>query len=822
MRRLTLLALLLVQGCGGGPDLTPVEWQLRRGELEEARAALDAVPLEAREERYAQLSRRVDAALAEVSRVRAELAALEAEREGLSLEQVQDRLQQVRAEGSVAKELIAVARSAAVDWDAERRARRGFQVRPRQDEEESELAGEGPAAPQVPVDAFVREVLETAELDSLAGRHVAALEALERAVSEAPRIEGFRSALEAARKRADADAQALLAAAESAERLRGLAGAWEVVGAARHRFPAGVLDGRWDLALARWTPPDELPSGTADAVAVTDQPPAATATPPRAGKTQPPAGTTQPPAGTSPSPASRPAAPVRLTAEELVLDPGELAIAGERARLRGDLPRALALLNTAAGRTAGPEHARYRRRANEVSWLLALEDEWPVEELGALDAPEFSVPLSVVEEGLLSEDALAGLALTVLGDGDARARARALPLLAALTEVDPEHRDLLVAAARGEEVPSGGYVLHEGQFLGALDFDREQVGREVEAHLRAVLGSRVPQRLEAHAELVELARIHPWAEQELARGLAELEASALRSLQRAKAWKPLLALAEQRARLDQARAHALALIFDEQRYFYPVPANRRAEYEQVQREVDERVAAVRAIWDGGATVRLDERFTDALRDLRWARREQGHRSLPDGVPAWMGVLVEGQEQVSLQGFAWDRGELARLHRDRWIEARNERVWTEGEEVCGRAEQEQVRITNRYRALMGRQSVGWDGQIQAAAAVHSEYMSRTGNFGHFEEDVPGRRTPFDRMREQGYERGVSENCHAGSGSPEGAHQGWTHSSGHHRNLLMTGHTEMATAVAGYYWTQNFGVGEASRAGLPAPPPDPWQD
>jgi hypothetical protein len=410
----------------------------------------------------------------------------------------------------------------------------------------------------------------------------------------------------------------------------------------------------------------------------------------------------------------------------------------------------------------------------------------------------------------------------VLTGEEARDRARALPILAALTEVDSEHRDLLVAGARGEEVPEGGYVLHEGEFLGALDFDREQVGRQVEALLRAVQGSRVPQRLEAHAELVELARVHLWAEQELARGLGELEASALRSLQRAKAWKPLLALAEQRARLDQARSSALALIFDEQRYFYPVPANRRAEYEQVQREVDERVAAVRAIWDAGATVRLDERFREALRDLRWARREQGHSSLPDGVPAWMGVLATEQEEVSLQGFAWDRGELARLHRDRWIEDRNERVWTEGDETCGRAEQEQVRITNRYRALMGRQSVGWDAKIQAAAAVHSEYMSRTGNFGHFEEDVPGRRTPFDRMREQGYDRGVSENCHAGSGSPEGAHQGWTHSSGHHRNLLMTGHTEMATAVAGYYWTQNFGVGEASRAALPAPPPDPWQD
>ena len=803
MRRLTLLALLLVHGCGGGPDLTPVEWQLRRGELDEARAALDAIPPEAREERYAQLSRRVDDALAEVTRVREELASLEVEREGLTLEQVQARLQQVRAEGSVAKELIAIARSAAVDWDAERRARRGFQVRPRADLDE----GAGPDPAPVPVDAFVREVLETAELDSLAGRHVAALEALERAVREAPRIEGFRAAREAARKRADADAQALLTAAEGAERLRGLAGAWEVVGGERHRFPAGVLDGRWELALERWTPPEEVPAAEPDGAGTKDEPRPAVA---------------QVSPVEAPVPASSAPAPVRLTAEELVLDPGELAIAGERARVRGDLPRALALLNTAAGRTAGPEHARYRRRANEVSWLLALEDEWPAEELGALDAPESSALQQAVDEVLLSEDALAGLALRVLAGEEARDRARALPILAALTEVDSEHRDLLVAGARGEEVPDGGYVLHEGEFLGALDFDREQVGRQVEALLRAVQGSRVPQRLEAHAELVELARVHLWAEQELARGLGELEASALRSLQRAKAWKPLLALAEQRARLDQARSSALALIFDEQRYFYPVPANRRAEYEQVQREVDERVAAVRAIWDAGATVRLDERFREALRDLRWARREQGHSSLPDGVPAWMGVLATEQEEVSLQGFAWDRGELARLHRDRWIEDRNERVWTEGDETCGRAEQEQVRITNRYRALMGRQSVGWDAKIQAAAAVHSEYMSRTGNFGHFEEDVPGRRTPFDRMREQGYDRGVSENCHAGSGSPEGAHQGWTHSSGHHRNLLMTGHTEMATAVAGYYWTQNFGVGEASRAALPAPPPDPWQD
>lgn len=820
MRRIALLALALATSCGGGPDLKPIEWQVRRGELAEARAALDAVPADQRDASFTALARRVDAALAELERVRAGIATVEAEREGLELDEVLARLKRLDPASEAAEELVSIARSAAVDWDAERRARSGFQLRPRYEEEE-DLEPVVAKGPEEPVDAFVREVLETAELDSLAGRHAAALGALEQAVRDAPAAAGFRTALQEAQERARREARELIEAAEAAERLRGLAGAWELIGPERHRFPSDLLAGDWAAALARWTPPDVAVQDAE--VAVAKAPATGESTPSQTAPQDP-----RPPKTPNPAeplrPQARPA--IRLTPEELVLDAGELAIAGERARVRGDLPRALALLRTAAGRTAGPEHDRYRRRANEVAWLVALEEEWPAEELGAFDPSSSAELQTALEEGFLGDDARAGLVLRLLGTTEVIDPERALDVLAGLPDLDAGHRDLLVARARGTEVPEGGFVLHEGAFLGALDHDRELVGREVERLLRAVLGDRVPQRLEAHATLVELARVHPWAEKELARGLTELEAKARRGLGRSKAWKPLLALAEERAQLDAARKRALALIFDEQRYFYPVPPNRRAEYEQVQREVDERVAAVRELWDAGSTVRLDERFRESLRDLTWARREQGHRSLPEDVPAWMALLGPELEELALDSFAWDHRERARLLRDRWIEARNERVWSGAAETdgvaCGRAEQEQVRITNRYRALLGRQSVAWDPLIQAAAAVHSDYMSRTGNFGHFEEDVPGRRTPFDRMREQGYDRGVSENCHAGSGSPEGAHQGWTHSSGHHRNLLMTGHTEMATAVAGPYWTQNFGMGEASRAELPPPPPAPWHD
>jgi uncharacterized protein YkwD len=46
-----------------------------------------------------------------------------------------------------------------------------------------------------------------------------------------------------------------------------------------------------------------------------------------------------------------------------------------------------------------------------------------------------------------------------------------------------------------------------------------------------------------------------------------------------------------------------------------------------------------------------------------------------------------------------------------------------------------------------------------------------------------------------------------GDPQAAHDGWLRSSGHHRNILMPGHREMASASASNYWTQNFGADTA---------------
>ncbi len=128
-------------------------------------------------------------------------------------------------------------------------------------------------------------------------------------------------------------------------------------------------------------------------------------------------------------------------------------------------------------------------------------------------------------------------------------------------------------------------------------------------------------------------------------------------------------------------------------------------------------------------------------------------------------------------------------------------------VATKDEREQVRITNAYRIMMGhRRALHIQDQLTFAARGHSADMTRLGFFDHFS-PVPGKRSPSDRIRAEGYPlAGASENIHRGSGDPMGAHLSWRGSSGHHRNLLMPSWFDMGTGRDGRNWTQNFGFTE----------------
>jgi uncharacterized protein YkwD len=388
----------------------------------------------------------------------------------------------------------------------------------------------------------------------------------------------------------------------------------------------------------------------------------------------------------------------------------------------------------------------------------------------------------------------------------------------------------MVARARTESA-KGGWTYKDGKWIGAADAAADERKKEL-ARLAQIFSQAHPEERDAaFAELVATDD-----EELIAAALEERWNKHARTLAKSATLRELEQLAELRRELDVARKAALALIFDEEEYFYPYnppecPPEKAAKYAGVQRRVDELVDAVRTVWKRSRPVRIPEPVREALDELAWNREHQEALEisfdLPKEVPAFVFGLPAKLAEVGLAEFAWDAGEQAELATSRKVVALNERLFTQAEAsktgdpaaIPNTEEREQVRVTNAYRALMGRRALAWNAKLQIAAQGHSEYMANTGDFGHTEKGRPGRETPFDRMKQAGYEAGVSENCSMNQTDPEGTHVGWMHSSGHHRNLLMAGHREMASGLASSYWTQNFGTGKSFEALLDAPASEP---
>jgi len=118
-----------------------------------------------------------------------------------------------------------------------------------------------------------------------------------------------------------------------------------------------------------------------------------------------------------------------------------------------------------------------------------------------------------------------------------------------------------------------------------------------------------------------------------------------------------------------------------------------------------------------------------------------------------------------------------------------------------AQRDLLRLTNDYRAMFRHRPLAAVPTLGVAAQGHADEMSRLGYFSHTS-PTPGRRSPFDRMQLAGYAAGASENIALVDGA-QGAIEAWRRSSGHHRNMLAAGHTELGCGGNGRYWVQNFG-------------------
>ena len=390
---------------------------------------------------------------------------------------------------------------------------------------------------------------------------------------------------------------------------------------------------------------------------------------------------------------------------------------------------------------------------------------------------------------------------------DQALRVEARRSIAQALEAESTHAEAerLYSAREGVPIPDGGFVAEKGEILSRDEWKRR---RNAEAIAKA----------QKRQETV-LKRL--------------LDTQVAKSIDR---------IRKLRVELDRRRAFALELIFDEVKYFYPYQ-DRMGEYTPVQQEVAKRVDAVREVWDDKTKFRSkpDAAIATALKDLDEVGAELRALGAAPGSAEKDAAALRAylDRDLDVRSFNLDAAEQALFERDRGVMVENGKRKAAAEE----SEAKQVEITNEYRMMFGRRALLLEAKLVLSSRAHGDDMSRGGFFSHFNEKLlgmkPGEKIPKQacgcssdgfvpgcthgpdaRIRQQDYEfSACSENIHAGSGDPLGAHNGWIHSSGHHRNLLHTAWTEMGTGRVGKYWTQNFGLPPSAEASEGAGS-EPW--
>jgi uncharacterized protein YkwD len=230
---------------------------------------------------------------------------------------------------------------------------------------------------------------------------------------------------------------------------------------------------------------------------------------------------------------------------------------------------------------------------------------------------------------------------------------------------------------------------------------------------------------------------------------------------------------------------------------------------------------VREVWESPfrLVAAMDDSVKAALEvlvevDEALARVVPGHK------PDFSGLEQRAGRAVDMPGFVPPGAAAGVREYSLKVLAYNERVATS----AGREEKDNVRAVNEYRMMMGRTAVKIEERLVRAARGHSRHMNQHGYFAH---DAPAQfpevRSPGDRARRQGYGGGVGENIAMGTPSGRDAFRAWFGSSGHHRNMLGRGWTEMgAGRSAPHHWTQLFGAAGGKNLDDPAALPPPAAD
>jgi hypothetical protein len=377
--------------------------------------------------------------------------------------------------------------------------------------------------------------------------------------------------------------------------------------------------------------------------------------------------------------------------------------------------------------------------------------------------------------------------------------------------------DSLIAQKRRMRIPDGGFIEFEGMLIAPDEQEDILFRRRLDSVLQRFqrgIGSRERRLREdseaAFEELVEL------GERAVQPAIVVLQGVLTREIKAAEDAAGLSSaddrvMEQLLSELERRREHALSLIMDPVAYPYPYGPNRA----EIQADVNERVAAVREIWDDPTSFigRTNPNYQENINRVRAVAERMArldpenryHERTPDETIEYLRMQANNRLTIREWPGA-NRRYQSLINYNRQVMEFNENFPTGAAHADGDSRL-QVRITNEYRMMFGRHALKINDKLFWASWVHSRYCSvhRGGQIAHVIPGHPYGDGPQDRAVRQGYVHGVGENMHMNSGGPTamGAHTGWVNSSGHHRNLLAPQWRVLGSAKFGQVWTQKFG-------------------
>jgi hypothetical protein len=477
----------------------------------------------------------------------------------------------------------------------------------------------------------------------------------------------------------------------------------------------------------------------------------------------------------------------------------------------------------------------------------ALSQAAPLAELRALSRAEQIARVGGAALG--ASEALAAAGWLFLVDAVEPGEAQ----LARARDLDPGLKnatDQLLAAARGEPVPDGGYHRYRGRFLPLATRDRARAIDDALGALHALGGPALPFTPAAGTtdldRFLALGEAGPTA---LRSAAAAVRASLRPDYDQVRGWLASYArsdsqrsrLLEIHAALQPARDELLALIGRYDKPEQPDVDARRAALEKAYDGLAQEVARDRTFYDRARPAEahaLLDRAESRERALvlvdACLRREAGDGLGPAPIDRPAGAatggerLLPGREQSGLEDVLWllahlragqardvlDRGEdLLRLRGqltpwEAWLveELLADAVDLYNDQAAfslDATEWQFVGVLNRYRRVLGLRPFELEERLNASSRKHSQEMVDLGYFGHIS-PVARNRGPTDRARLEGYGGGVGENCLAGQVDGRGAFEAWYRSPGHHRGMVARSPQLGVGAVNGHaMWTMVMG-------------------